>query len=163
MDDQTELFVVVDMDDNIIDHRTRYDCHHDKSLIHRAINIVITNQKGEILLQKRSKQKDLYPSLFGMSVGGHVNKGESYEQTALREMKEELGISIPVHFVSKEIYEAEQETEYLALFTAQSEGPFIIDESEVEYARFYSPAQILEMESQILPGVVTKLQHLKLL
>ena len=81
-DDQKELFVVVDKNDRILGHRTRYDCHHDKSLIHRGIEIVIFNSKGEILLQKRSKKKDLYPGLYTVSTGGHVTKGESYRQSA---------------------------------------------------------------------------------
>ena len=32
IDNQKELFIVVDKDDNVIEYRTRYDCHHDKSL-----------------------------------------------------------------------------------------------------------------------------------
>lgn len=95
-DKQDELFVVVDKKDRIIGYRTRYECHHNKNLIHRAIGVVVFNKKGQILMQKRSRFKDLNPGLFTISASGHVTKGQTYYRAAQRELEEELGIKIPL-------------------------------------------------------------------
>lgn len=58
IDDQKELFVVVDTDDHILEYRTRYDCHHDKTLIHRTAGVLIFDG-DRFLLQKRSDKKAL--------------------------------------------------------------------------------------------------------
>jgi isopentenyldiphosphate isomerase len=56
-----------------------------------ASSVFVLNEKGEILLQRRSAHI-LSPGLLDKSVGGHVDVGETNEMAALREMKEELGI-----------------------------------------------------------------------
>ncbi len=65
----------------------------EKGLIHRVIRILVFNSQGEIFLQKRSQEKEAWPNRWDQSVGGHVEEGEDYLQAALRELKEELGIS----------------------------------------------------------------------
>src|SRR5258706_2215468 len=108
LDDQKELFIVVDEDDTILEYRTRFDCHHDASLIHRAVGIILFNDKGQILLQKRSMKKDLNPGMFTISASGHVTKGQTYEEAAKRELEEELGIQTPLTFVKKFLTRNEQ-------------------------------------------------------
>lgn len=46
----------------------------------------------DILLQKRSKEKDSFPGCYDISSAGHVAARQGYLQTALRELFEELGI-----------------------------------------------------------------------
>ncbi len=88
-----EIFPIVNKKDEIIDSTTREICHA-KGLRHRVVHIFIFNTHGEILVQKRSSSKDEYPSYYEASVSGHVLKDESYEETAIREIEEELGIVI---------------------------------------------------------------------
>lgn|SRR6185369_12869236 len=142
LDNQKELFIVVDKEDNIINYRTRYDCHHDKSLIHRAIGIIIINDKGEILLQKRSIHKDTDPGKYDVAVSGHVAKGESYEDSAQREMMEEIGISAELIFVKKMIVYFPNETEYDAIFRTTHNGPFVISEHEIDEITFATKEDI---------------------
>jgi len=92
-DNQDELFVVVDKNDKVVGYRTRKECHQNKTLIHRSVGMVISNAKGEILLQKRSLTKDLYPGFYSSSCSGHLKKGEDYQKAAEREIKEELGVA----------------------------------------------------------------------
>lgn len=47
-----------------------------------------------VLLQKRAATKKRSPGFYHISAAGHVNVGESPVQAALRETKEEVGISI---------------------------------------------------------------------
>lgn len=163
MDKSDEIFIVVDKNDKVKGYRTRYDCHRDKQLIHRAIGIMIFNKKGQILLQKRSKNKDLNPSLYTLSVSGHVNKGESYLQAAKRELKEELGIQIPIKIKLKFLLEIPQETEMDCLFTAQHEGPFYPNTQEVELVRFVNLKKLPNMISQLDTFAVLSLKQVSIL
>jgi mevalonate kinase len=138
-DDQQELFIVVDKDDNVLGYKTRYECHHDKTLIHRTVGTAVFNSKGEILLLKRSKTKDLGAGLWDVSIGGHVNKNESYEDAAKREMMEEVGIDSPLVFHSKKIFSNTEETEMQALFTTTYDGPFKMNQEEIEDSMLIQP------------------------
>lgn len=75
---------------------------HEEGLWHRAVYAFIFNKNGDVLLQKRSKNKKLWPNLWDVTAGGHCLKGEFGKQALIREIKEELNIEI-----------AENEIEYL--------------------------------------------------
>jgi len=61
--------------------------------IHRIVWVLVEDAKGRILLQKRPETMELHPGKWDNSVGGHVDAGETYEQAALRESNEELGLT----------------------------------------------------------------------
>ena len=67
---------------------------HQKGLWHRAVYAFIVNGNNEVLLQKRSNNKKLWPNKWDISVGGHVESGELGIQALIRECKEELGIEV---------------------------------------------------------------------
>lgn len=56
--------------------------------------IVKKNEKGsyDLLLQKRSENKDAFPGCYDISSAGHLPAGQDYLTSALRELEEELGI-----------------------------------------------------------------------
>ena len=72
---------------------TREECHR-KGLWHRAVYGFIIDKNSNILLQKRSQNKKLWPNRWDVTVGGHVDAGEFGRQTIIRECKEELGIDV---------------------------------------------------------------------
>ena len=72
---------------------TREECHK-KGLWHRAVYAFIIDDKGNILLQKRSNNKKLWPNMWDVTVGGHVGAGEFGRQALIREIREELGSEI---------------------------------------------------------------------
>lgn len=135
-DNQQELFVVVDENDQILGYRTRYDCHHDKSLIHRGVGVILFNDEGKVLLQKRSVHKDTHPGYYDIAASGHVSKGETYEETVVREMKEEIGVTAELTFITKKLIHFPQETEYDAFFRGVHNGPFTISKDEVDKVVF---------------------------
>ena len=59
-----------------------------------TINSFIIDDKGNVLLQKRSANKKLWPNMWDVTVGGHVDSGEFGRQALIRETREELGIQI---------------------------------------------------------------------
>lgn len=73
--------------------KTRQEVH-EHGLWHRDIHVYITNSANMILWQKRSPFKDTAPNKWSVSVGGHVDAGETYLQAAIRETREELGLNL---------------------------------------------------------------------
>jgi len=82
-----ELIDRVDINDQIIGVTNRVEAHKN-GYIHRVSAVFVFNRDNKLLVQLRKKD-----GLFDHSVGGHVNKGESYDDAAARESKEELGIA----------------------------------------------------------------------
>ncbi len=62
-------------------------------LRHRVVLVMLYDAEGRIYLQKRAATKHLYPGRWDLSATGHVLAGESREDAALRELREELGIA----------------------------------------------------------------------
>ena len=85
--------VLNELGDFTVKVATRDECH-EKGLWHRAVYAFIIDKNCNVLLQKRSPQKKLWPNKWDITVGGHVNAGEFGRQALIRECKEELGIDI---------------------------------------------------------------------
>ena len=66
---------------------------HIKGEYAQGAHVWKINSKGELLIQKRSSTKRLYPNLWSITSGG-TEKGETTLDTVYREVKEELGIEI---------------------------------------------------------------------
>lgn len=88
-----ELFDFVDEFDNVIEPKTRHFIH-ENNLRHRAVHAIFFDFNGNVLLQKRSAQKDSYPLAYTTSCSGHVDSGETYEDALIRETAEELGVNL---------------------------------------------------------------------
>lgn len=87
---------IVDENENIIGEETRENIHN-QGLLHREIHIWFYTPKGEIIFQHREKNKDTFPDLLDATVGGHVEIGSDYENTALQELEEETGVKAEKH------------------------------------------------------------------
>ena len=72
---------------------TRKKCHKE-GLYHKAVVVFIMNSKGQVLLQKRSANKRMWPNMWDVTAGGHVLTGEFGFQAIIRECQEELGIEL---------------------------------------------------------------------
>jgi isopentenyldiphosphate isomerase len=97
------LLNIVDVNDKIIGEKTREEIHKH-GLLHREVHVYFITPNYELIVQHRAKDKDTYPDLLDATVGGHVEIGDSYEETALKETEEETGIKIKANdliFVDK--------------------------------------------------------------
>lgn len=145
MDEPDELLVVVDENDNILRSVPKLEVY-EKKLTHRICHVLVFNKKGEMLLQLRSKNKFFSPDKWITAASGHVTAGESYEEGALRELQEELGVTGDLAFLYKDFYTTEQGLgKFLAFFKTVHEGPFGINEREVEKVEFFSIEKIRGM------------------
>jgi len=66
---------------------------HSNNYIHRGVHVFIEVFGGYFILQKKAKHTE-NGGLLSSSVSGHVRYGESYIEAAIREAKEELGLTI---------------------------------------------------------------------
>lgn len=87
-----ELVIVLDEHGNPTGEEKLKSEVHKTGLFHLAVHLWIYNSKAEILLQKRSFTKKLFPGLWDMAAAGHVAASETVEGALIRELFEELGL-----------------------------------------------------------------------
>ena len=144
-DNNQEMFPIVDEDVNILSAATRGECHSGSKLLHPVIHLHLFNTKGEIYLQKRPDWKDIQPGKWDTAVGGHIDLGESVEQALVREVNEELGISLPhtpqrlAHYV----FESDRERELVFVHKVVYDAP-IHPSEELDGGRFWTIAELKE-------------------
>jgi isopentenyldiphosphate isomerase len=92
MSDERKLNVV-DEDGNIVGVETRENIHA-RGLLHREVHVWFYTPQGEIIFRHRAKDKDTFPDLLDATVGGHVEIGTDFEDTALKEVEEETGLNL---------------------------------------------------------------------
>jgi isopentenyl-diphosphate Delta-isomerase len=137
-DNPDELFDRVDECDQVIGTVRRGDAHCDPTLIHRSVQILVLDRGGRILLQLRSARKDLFPGYYCASASGHVMAGETYDETADREIVEELGVAPRLRRVGVELVRSAYETEMTALYLARHNGPFHFHPTETDGGRWFT-------------------------
>lgn len=138
-----EVFDVVDEEDRVIGSDTRSSVHVN-NLRHRAVHMLVFNTAGEIFLQKRSIWKDRNPGLWDSSAAGHVDSGETYQQTAERELQEELGIQAPLEQIGRLSCSEATGWEFIEIFRTVHEGPFTFPPMEIETGAFFALSQVRE-------------------
>ena len=134
--DPLELLETVDRNDQPIKAVDRATIHRE-NLLHRAVHIFILNQRGELLLQKRSYRKDSFPRCWDSSAAGHVNAGESYKDCAKRELKEELGVTAVLAAMGRIPASEMTGHEFIQIFAAIHDGPFSWNRHEIETGGFF--------------------------
>jgi isopentenyldiphosphate isomerase len=67
---------------------------HQNGLYHQTVHVWFYTDDRKVLLQKRASVKTVFPNLWDVSVAGHIGAGEKISAAAIREIKEEIGITI---------------------------------------------------------------------
>ena len=136
-----ERFPVVDEYDEIQGHATRSEVHGN-NLRHRAVHILIFNQVGDVYLQQRSRWKDQHPLKWDSSAAGHVTAGENYDETARRELKEELGVDVPLERIFGLTASSRTDHEFIRGYRGVVSGDLFPNRCEIERGVFFAPAVI---------------------
>ena len=148
-----EYLDIVTEDNVVIDKALRSECHGNPNLIHRAAHILVFNTRGQLILQKRSLNKDIQPGKWDTSVGGHVDSGESYEEAAYRELYEELGIKgIGLEYLYDYKLRNEVESENIRSYCCIYDGDITFNPYEIDDVRFWD---IEEIKSKMGHGLFT--------
>jgi 8-oxo-dGTP diphosphatase len=88
-----EFFDIIDEKGNELGFRKERTIVHKDGYWHKGVHVWII-KGNKVLLQKRAPQKDSFPNCLDVGCGGHVTSGSSYDETAIKELKEELGIVV---------------------------------------------------------------------
>ncbi|MEK7623816.1 MAG: NUDIX hydrolase [Patescibacteria group bacterium] len=91
-----EYLDLVDENDVVIGRKLRADVRAENLSNFRVVNLFIRNSLGELWIPRRSAHKRDRPLALDMSMGGHVDSGETYEEALKRETMEELNINLDV-------------------------------------------------------------------
>jgi isopentenyldiphosphate isomerase len=146
---------LVDEEGRVVGTARRSEVHGNRRLMHPVVHCLVTDGSGRLLLQLRSRHKDVQPGKWDTSVGGHVDPGETIEQALRRELREELGLDpegCAPEFLYRYVMRSDIETELVHTFRLTSEGPFRPDPNEIDDVRFWTPAEI---EAELGGGVFT--------
>jgi isopentenyldiphosphate isomerase len=134
-----EYLEIVDVNGEVVGSAPRSKVHGDPSLVHRVVHVLVLNKGGEILLQKRSENKDVAPGRWDTSVGGHVGIGEDLITSSMREMYEELGVTgDDPEYLYSYMHSNAYETELVTTFRYVYDGEFYFNREEIDEIRFWS-------------------------
>jgi isopentenyl-diphosphate delta-isomerase type 1 len=138
-----DIFDIVNEHDEVIGSKPRSVVHRD-GLLHRAVHVLVFNSCGEVFLQKRSMRKDRHPGVWDSSASGHVDSGEDYDTTAVREVHEEIGLQLKS--TPQKLFKIpackETDQEFVWVYRCENEGPFELNADEIDSGGWFSPEKL---------------------
>lgn len=147
MEDE-ELLDIVNDKDEVVGQDTK-DNKFLKEFISRNVAVFILDDSGKLLIVKRSAQKKSFPNRYDLAACGNIKVGESYEEAAKRELKEELGIDCQLELLDKifNIFkENEREIKYFTgVFLGRFSGAVELNDELIEPQKL----TVLEVEKMI--------------
>lgn len=158
----TEIYDVVDEDDNVIGKATREEVHK-KKLIHRSVMFFIFDKKGRILVTQRTKNKEFFKEFWSIGLGGHLLAGENYDKAVVRECKEETNVDSKLFFMSSFKLRIPDESENVRVYGFVTDKTPELDPFEVKQGIFLTMKEANEKikKEKFLPETKDLLRILK--
>ena len=143
--DADEYLEIVNENGEIIGSAQRSEIHGNPSLLHKVVHVLVFNREGNLLLQRRSQNKDVAPGKWDTSVGGHVEAGEDLLKSCKREMQEELGITgYEPEYLYSYIHRNNYESELVSTYRCVYNGEIVHNTTEIDEIRFWKIQEIKE-------------------
>jgi isopentenyl-diphosphate delta-isomerase len=147
----SEELILVDEHDRELGFRSKGDCHSGHGALHRAFSIFVFNDDNELLLQKRSPSKLLWPSYWSNTCCSHPRRGETMDHAVSRRLMQELGFDCPLEFLYKFKYHAQYgaigaEHEYCWVYYGRYDGVVDVNVNEIADWRFIG---VNELEAEL--------------
>lgn len=158
MTDAAERVILVDAQDRERGWAPKLEAHRSGEL-HRAFSVFVVSTAGEILLQRRARDKYHSGGLWSNTCCGHPRPGERTEAAARRRLREEMGFECPLEPLFGFVYRAELggglvEHEYDHVFLGRYDGRPDPDPAEVEGWR-WEPLRTLRRRLEEDSGAYT--------
>jgi len=140
---------VVDDRDHPLGFLSKDAVHDGKGILHRAFSVFLFNSSGELLIQKRSAGKRLWPGYWSNSCCSHPRRGETTAAAAKRRVFEELGVAAKLKYLYKFRYQAPykdigSEHEYCWVYMGVTDERIQANVREIEASKHVSPRQMDE-------------------
>ncbi len=116
---------------------------HKDNLLHRAVEVFIVTSNGRILLKKNDNLQERYPDKWCGSVSRHVLIDKTPLQAAEKGVEEEIGVELPLKFITKFLIHTDYEYELVSVFLGTFVGPYDFDEKGFSDFRFFSKEELL--------------------
>lgn len=140
-----ESVTIVDDRNRVVGAMPRHEMRA-RGLPHRAAYILVFNRRGELFVQQRTLNKDVYPGCYDVAAGGVVLAGESYEEAAQRELAEELGIcGVTLASLFDFFHQDHRNTVWGRVFLCVHDGPMVLQAEEVAAGAFVPLAEIFAL------------------
>lgn len=130
---------IVNEQDEVIEFKEKDQTTGDE--IRRIISLHVFNEKREILIAKRHKSKKIHPDVWGPSVAGTVEEGDTCDSLVIKEAQEEIGLeNIKPIFLKKRFYETKNNRRFVYVYyvIVDSQMKFTLQEDEVSEIRWIS-------------------------
>lgn len=161
---EDEILTEVDKDDKEIGSIVKREAHANPARYHRAAWIFIFNSKNEIVLQQRGFNKTHNPGLWDMA-GGHQIFGNTIDQTANQELREELGIETKLTLSHIKLNQNSRQSEYAHIYYGFADGPYKFDPNEVAAIHAFDCQKLLnheyDSEFKIMEHIFDQLEILR--
>lgn len=143
MSSADEILDIVDASDRVVGQARRGDAYA-RGLRHRCVFIQARDAQDRVFVHRRTPTKLVFPSLYDMFVGGVVGAGEEYDDAALREAEEELGVfGLPRPTpLFRFLYEDGPCTWWSAVYEVRCELPVNPQQEEVAWHAFLPEAEL---------------------
>ncbi|MFG2406641.1 NUDIX hydrolase [Streptomyces brevispora] len=121
---------------------------------HRIATTICRDREGRILVLRRAATLSRFPGYYDVMVGGAVDVGESYEQAAVRELTEELGVRVPVRFLFKFLCRAGISPIWFGVHEAVVSEALVPDPVEIDWQDWMTVDELREVADEWLfvPG-----------
>ncbi|MCH7817216.1 MAG: isopentenyl-diphosphate Delta-isomerase [Proteobacteria bacterium] len=146
-----DLLILVDESGQEIGSKEKLQCHMGSGVLHRAFSVFIINSESEVLLQKRSEDKLLWPMYWSNSCCSHPRYGEEEYDAARRRLLEELGIratELTKHFQFQYIAnygDIGTEHELCSVFTGHTEDEISANPNEIADWKWVAKSELSEL------------------
>jgi 16S rRNA (adenine1518-N6/adenine1519-N6)-dimethyltransferase len=135
----------VDINDEPIGAGTKEEAL-EQGVRNRVVRVILINSAGEVLMHQRAEHLMSNPGKWS-TVAGHVDEGETYEQAAIRELQEEVGVTgVSLteigYYYSEEFAEMHGRKSFARVYTGKYDGEVVPNPAEVAQTRWVSKSEI---------------------
>jgi isopentenyldiphosphate isomerase len=120
----------------------------ERMFMHSVSLVIPISADNKILISRRAKGKYPYPDTWCCCIGGKSSSGESGEETAAREMEEEIGRTYPVRKIASFVYDEEDYKAVFNLFTTKipvDPAGLVLNPKEIQYSKAFTPEEVMKM------------------
>ena len=170
----SELLDIVDEDGEPTGETVDREVAHRDGIRHRTSHVWLVRVgpagRMQVLVQKRAANKDAFPGCWDISSAGHIPAGDDWKTSALRELKEELGVGAKpedLHWLGKHKVEADgvfhgrpfHNRQISAVFVLPLDNPeseFVLQASEIEAVRWMGIDECIRaVETKTIPNCIS--------
>jgi isopentenyldiphosphate isomerase len=122
----------------------------ERRLPHRCVYLLVFDTRGRLFIHRRTPTKDVYPSRWDVCVGGVLAAGESFDEAARREGREELGVDLDPQPLFPFCYADGVTVAHAMVYRAVHDGPFELQPEEVACGEFVPVEELSDRFSRLL-------------